>query len=128
MENGFQFDLSAAAWRNSIADERAFVEALATRFEGALPDKTVIERQHGLFVKSPGVECIRISFDSEEYTLHFSGKHGIRTEISKVVRGIRLKTETVPFPDWLDALSQEISRYAEGHDELHAKLLEFLMS
>ncbi len=128
MEEPFSFDLSSASWRRSIQDEHAFVEALATRFERALPDKTTVVRERSLFVKPPRVKRIEISFDNTEFVLDFVPKHGIQTYVAKVVRGIRLKTDEVPFTEWLSSLSETVHAYAAAHEELRERLESFLMS
>lgn len=128
MEDGFSFDLSAAEWRRGIADEKAFVEALATRFEQALPEKTTVRREHSLFSKTQRVERIEITFATTEYILEFAPKRGITTTRAKVVRGIRLKTEEIPFAAWLDELSGTIREFAEENEELRNHLERFLLS
>jgi len=128
LEEGLSFDLSAAAWRQSLSDEKSFVEALATRLSGALPDKTQVTRERKLFSKVERVRQIIVAFDRDEYLLNFDPSHGVRTDRATVVRGIRLKTESVSFPEWLSALSAEITAYAQEHQHVRALLEEFLMS
>lgn len=128
MEDGLNFDLSAAAWRKSLTDEKAFVEALATRLSAALPDKTEVVRERKLFSKVECVRKIRVVFERTEYALDFDERHGIKTERATVVRGIRLKTDVVSFTEWLKALSAEITEFAESHVHVRAALEQFLMS
>lgn len=128
MEDGFSFDLSAAEWRHSLTDEKAYVKALATRLAQALPDKATVEYEHHLFSKEETVQRIEVAFDDTLYRLLFDKKHGIATERAKVVRGICLKTDPIPFAEWLSALSEELQAYAERHDEARASLERFLFS
>ena len=126
MDNGFTFDLSAATWRRSLADEQAFVEALATRLTQALP-QTTVERKTHLFSKHQEVIRIVIPIDTTDYLLSVES-HGISTSKAKVVRGIRLKTEEVAFETWLSDLSADLSRMAASHQDLRDNLERFLMS
>lgn len=127
MQNEFTFDLSAAAWRRDIKDELAFVEALATRFEHALPGQTTVERTRGLFVKNPRVHKLEMSFKDNSYLLEFT-RQGIQTARAKVVRGIRLKTEGMNIQDWLEALSEEVTAMALEQDTVRDAVERFLMS
>lgn len=128
MDEGFSFDLSAASWRRGITDEKAYVEALATRLEQALPDKTVVEREHHLFSSEQMVRTIEVMFDTTMYRLRFDKRHGVSTERAKVVRGISLKTDAVSFDAWLSGLSEELSALAEQHDAARTAMERFLFS
>jgi hypothetical protein len=127
VQNEFAFDLSAASWRKDIQDERAFVEALATRFEQALPGHTSVERSRGLFVKNPRVQKLELTFHDKSYLLEFTGG-GIQTFRATVVRGIRLKTEPLPTSAWLQGLSEEVTAMAAQQDEVRDAVERFLMS
>lgn len=128
VEEEFSFDLSAASWRHNLADEKAYVHALATRLEQALPGKTTVRRSRKFFSKEELVESIVISFETNQYRLQFDKSHGIRVERSKVVRGISLKTEAMEFSEWLASLSRELTEYAERHEEARTALERFLFS
>ena len=128
MDEGFSFDLSAAEWRRSLVDEKAYVHALATRLSQALPDKARVEYDHSLFSKEETVRSIEVQFETTLYRLRFDRRHGATTERAKVVRGISLKTETVPFSDWLSELSQELEAYAKEHESARESLERFLFS
>lgn len=128
MDERFSFDLSAAGWRRGLTDEKAYVEALATRLEQALPDKAVVEREHRLFSSEQVVRTIAIQFDTTLYRLHFDKRRGVSTERAKVVRGISLKTESVDFAEWLNDLSAELSQLAEEHESARDAMEKFLFS
>lgn len=124
----FTFDLSAAQWRKSIADERAFVEALAVRLEQALPGMVTVTRHFAFFAKDKRVQSIVVRLGDAEYELlQEKGHGGIRTQKGKVVRGVRLKTDELPFSGWLSELSAEIQRYSEEHQDTRETLEHFLL-
>ncbi len=124
--DGFLFDLSAAQWRNSISDETSLIEALAVRLEQALPKITTVTRSVSLFAKNKPLRSISVRFDDAEYMVT-NDKHGIRAEKGKIVRDIRLKTEQLSFPEWLNELSAALQTYAEQHAETRESLEQFLL-
>jgi hypothetical protein len=128
MDDGFSFDLSAAEWRRNLTDEKAYVHALATRLAQALPDKAQVDYDRHLFSKEETVRLIEVHFENTTYRLHFDKRSGIATEKAKVVHGIALKTEGMPFTDWLDALSADLSTYADQHTHAREALERFLFS
>ncbi len=128
MDEGFSFDLSAAQWRRNMTDEKAYVHALATRLTQALPDKARVEFDRHLFAKEETVRSIEVEFDNTLYRLRFDKRHGISTEKAKVVRGISLKTDTVPFTEWLSQLSSELEAYANENASARDALERFLFS
>lgn len=122
------FDLQAAQWRRDYSDEKAFVEALATRFSQALPYQTTVERTGFAFSKNRPVKLIRIQFDDEWYELHMEKGLGVRTELQKVVRGIRLSSDQLSFSHWLESLSAALQKYVEQHEDVRETAYRFLMS
>jgi hypothetical protein len=126
VDEAISFDLSAASWRRGLTDEKAYVEALATRLAQALPDKTKVERERRLFSSEAPVRTIEVLFDTTLYRLRFDKRHGMTTERAKVVRGISLKTDTVDFSQWLADLSKELNDLAQKHEETRSALERFL--
>ncbi|WDL97878.1 hypothetical protein [Alicyclobacillus sp. ALC3] len=123
-----EFDLGAASWRRGLTDEKAYVEALATRLEKALPGQTTIEREHRLFSNEQAIRLIEIRLETHTYRLHFDKRRGMSTERAKVVRGIALKTEPISFSEWLAGVSQELEELAELHEEARSAIERFLFS
>lgn len=124
--DGFSFDLSAAEWRKGITDEKILLEALAVRLEQALPSLTTVNRSFSLFSSRKPVRSIAVRFDDAEYSLT-NEPTGIHAQLGKVVRGIRLKTENLPFPQWLERLSKDLESYAAGNSEARDTLERFLL-
>lgn len=125
---GVEFDLNAAKWRSGATNEKAMIEALATRIEQALPGKARVVREKSLFAKEAHVSRIEIPLDEHTYVLEFSVKKGLHTEKSKTVRGIRLKTEMLHFEKWLEHLSQDLQILAENSENDRCNLEKFLLS
>ena len=122
------FDLSAATWRKDAVDEKAYIEALATRFERALPGLVTVNRAFTLFSKNKPVQEILVRFKDKEYQLIYKKGMGLQTYIGHVSRGIRLSTEELGFPDWLKSVSDDLTKYANENSGAKDSLEKFLFS
>ncbi len=122
------FDLHAAWIRRAQTDLRAFLEALATRLEGALPGHVEVERKRdGLFTASRHVTAITVRTDGGRYILEAQGPD-IHTARQHEVRGVVLKSETLPLDQWLTALEEELTRLAGTLQGARGVLQDFLTS
>jgi hypothetical protein len=120
------FDLLAAALRADAADLRAFGEALATKLEEALPDRTRVERRRGgLFGGPRRVRSIAVDFDDAEYRLGVDGGR-LTPERRRTVRGIVLKSEPLDLDAWLEGLARELAGVAERSERSRAVLARML--
>lgn len=123
-----EFDLSAAWYRKAQGDLRAFLEGFAARMEGAIPGHVTVERRRdGLFSKSSHVVKVAIDAGPAVYVLNFDNNH-LAALRSKAVRGVTLKSEPMPVPEWLAALNADIQRLADQAGAAHGVLHDFLMS
>src|SRR5438067_13036535 len=88
------FELLAASWRADMTDARAFLAALATKLEGALPAQTRVERaRDGLFKGTTHVARITVELGGLRYTLGAGKRGGLEASRAKVVGGVVIKTE-----------------------------------
>lgn len=123
-----EFDLGMAWYRKAQGDLRAFMEAFATRMEGAVPGRVKIERRRdGLFSRTSHVVKVTISGETDAYVLRFDGGH-LSAERAKSVRGVTLKSQAMEFPEWLAALNADLQRLAERAGNAQTALHDFLMS
>jgi hypothetical protein len=123
-----EFDLSTAWYRKAQGDLRAFLEGFATRMEGAIPGHVTVERKYdGLFSSTSHVVKVEIETGANLYVVALERNH-LTAWRSTAVRGVTLKTETLDFPDWLNALNADIQRLAERAGAAHDVLHDFLMS
>ena len=122
------FSMDAAQLRQSAHNQSAYLEALATRLQAALPSGTVqVTRSFSILSKRRPIKTIVVTIGDNEYLLNFEKSMGIQTAIGNVVRGVVLKTETVPFVEWLQRLTTAIQKYAAVHGETNNLLEEFLV-
>jgi hypothetical protein len=107
------FDLVAASLRADTTDLNAFVEALAVKLEGALPDSVKVDRKGGgLLSRGKRVRRISIGMDEARYDLERVGE-SIQTSRCNEVRGIVIKSERLGLDEWIDALSRELMQRAQ---------------
>ena len=105
-------DLLAASLRADYSDLGAFVEALATKLEQAVPGAVRVERRRdGLF----GAKLVRqISLDAGDQRLELRrAGAGIQTRCGRLSGGIVLKSETLDTEAWLTALGAALAAEAE---------------
>lgn len=120
------FELVASSLRADTGDLKVFVEALATKLEGAMPDRTKVQRKGGgLFSKEKRVSRISVSIGNNQYDLVADGG---RVQASKgtAVRGIVLKNELLPLDGWIDDLSRELSQEAQQSEQARLALERLL--
>ena len=107
------FDLEAAWLRRAQGDLKAFMEALAVRLEGALPQQVTVERvRDGLLSKTSHVARIAVRTESATYSLSFI-KGVIAATKAKVVRGVVISNAAIPVPAWLAEIRAAASAMAE---------------
>ena len=122
------FDLHAAWMRRAQGDIGAFMEALAARLDSALPGRVRITRKKdGLFAKTSHVVQIAINTGNTLYTLERDAT-GLHAGRQKSARGVVLKRDVMPVPQWLDALAMELQALSAEIEGAHGVLQNFLMS
>src|SRR5260370_39421058 len=62
-------ELYAASLRADNTDTRAFLEALAVKLEGSLPDNTTVTPQSGLFSREHPVKEVAVSLGDYHYRI-----------------------------------------------------------
>src|SRR2546430_15717603 len=112
-ESGLGFELLAASLRADETDARAFLAALATKIEGALPAQTRVESaRDGLFKGTTHVERITVELGGFRYMLSAGKRGGLEASRAKVVGGVVIKTERLDVETWIDAPAHEVAARA----------------
>jgi hypothetical protein len=121
------FDLVAASLRADTTDLVAFVEALATKLEGALPGDVTVERKGGGLLGRGTKQVRRISVAMQEgsYDLEWAGAQLLTSRRSEV-RGIVIKSERLTLDEWIDALSRELTERAQKSERSRVALQRLL--
>ena len=126
--DGLGFELLAASLRADETDARAFLAALATKLEGALPAQTRVERvRDGLFKSTTHVARITVELGGFRYMLS-AGKHGgLEASRAKVVGGVVIKNEVLGVETWINALARDLAAYAASSAGARAALERLVM-
>jgi hypothetical protein len=123
-----ELDLSAAWFRRAQGDFKTFIAAFGARMEGAIPGRVTLERKRdGFFSTQSHVVRVLIETEANIYSLALIQNRLVAFR-TKSVRGVTLKTEEIPVPDWLQALDADIRRLAEHAGSAQSVLHDFLMS
>ncbi len=107
-------------------DTRGFLPLLAIVLEGALPEETEITRKGGLFVRQKPIQKVAVTLGDTTYAMEDTGRGPLSAQRIKVVRGIVLKTETVPVDEWLTELSAHVSARAGQNERAFFALQKLL--
>src|SRR3954452_15534718 len=111
------FELLAASLRADDVDFAAFVEVLAVKLEGALPQRTrVVRKRKGMLTLDKQVHRIEVDLADERYSVAYDGR-SVDTRVAKVVRGIVLKTDEVPLESWTSALARALADEARESEQ-----------
>lgn len=122
-----QVELLAASLRADTTDLKAFLEALAVKLEGALPQQTVVTRQSKLFSREHPVREIVVTLGEYQYRISREQQGPLITLRAKVVRGIVLKTDQLPMEQWIEELAEGLARQAAQSFQARAALERFLL-
>ncbi len=122
------FDLHAAWIRRAETDLHAFLEALATRLEQALPGRVQVDRRRdGLFKANKHVAGVVVQTDNGRYVLDAHTPH-VQTSRQHEVRGVVVKNETLPLDLWLQSLENDLRILSGSMENARGILHDFLTS
>ena len=127
LDSPLQMELLAASLRADSSDAKAFLEALATKLEGSLPDRTMVTRHSNFFSREHPVKEITVSLGDYQYRIGRERQGPIIAQRAKVVRGIVLKTEQVPMEQWIEELAGELAQVAASSAQARSALERFLL-
>jgi hypothetical protein len=113
-QTSMQFELLAASLRADASDAVAFLEALATKLSGALPQRVQVERGGGLFSHAHPVRRIAVRLGEWEYALAAEAPGALAASRTHAVRGITLKSEPLSLDQWISELSAELADLANS--------------
>ena len=120
-----QMGVAANLARMYASDQRGFLENLAAMLESVLPEHVTVERRGGLF-SDKRIRAVRIQFGDHIYSVEASAQGAISADRTKVVRGIKLKTEPLSIEDWLERVCAELSRHADANLAARDAIKRFL--
>ncbi|TME01174.1 MAG: hypothetical protein E6I80_23220 [Chloroflexi bacterium] len=127
LQEPLQMELLAASLRADSTDNKAFLEALATKLAGSLPNQTTVIRQSSIFSREHPVKEITVTMGDYQYRIGREKQGPILTQRAKVVRGIVLKTEQIPMDQWIDELADALAHEAANSAQARIALERFLL-
>ena len=120
-------ELFAASIRADKTELKTFLDALAIKLEGSLPDHTRVTRQGNFFSRERPVKEIVVSLGEYQYRIG-KEKHGFLIAVREhMVRGIVLKTEQATVDQWINELSEALAQLASHSAQSRAALERFLI-
>ena len=122
-----QVEMLAASLRANSSDLGAFMEALAAKLKGALPEQTTIERHNTLFSHEHPVKEIIVAFGELYYVLQREKQGQLLAQRLTKVRGIVLKTELISVKQWIDEIAMNLAQEAAQSAQTRAALEQFLL-
>ena len=122
-----QVEMLAASLRANSSDLGAFMEALAAKLKGALPEQTTIMRHDTLFSREHPVKEIIVAFGEQHYILHREKQRQLLAQRSTKVRGIVLKTEQLSVKQWIDEIAMNLAQEAAQSTQTRSALEQFLL-
>jgi hypothetical protein len=123
-EKALAVDVLATMLQRERHEARAWLEHVAAKLEGVLPEHTTVERNGGLFSRGK-VQRVDTVFDGVRYSLVLQ-KHGPVAQKAKVVRGIALATETIEVDRWIAEVAAHLERAAHGSEATRKALEGFV--
>lgn len=120
-------EMFAASMRASYTDVGAFLEALAVKFEGALPTHTKVSRHNSLFSREHPVKEIVVMFGDYYYRIGRERQGPLIAQRSHVVHGIVLGTEQLPVERWIEEMAEALAQLATQNSLAYAALSRFLL-
>lgn len=96
----------------SAANPQALVGVAADKFSSLFPALTTVKR--GLFGGPP--KAVVLDVPRGDHVLRYAlgaARTGIEASVTKVVRGVALRTEVCDIGDWLRGLFEDVSAYVE---------------
>jgi hypothetical protein len=122
-----QVELFASSLRADATDLKAFMEALATKLSGSLPDQTQVTRHSSLFSREHPVREISVTLGDYQYRIIRERQGFPVTSRAKFVRGIVLKTDGIPMDQWIEELATSLAQVSMQSEQSRAALERFLL-
>ena len=117
------FDLLAASLRADVSDLHTLVPVLGTKLAQALPSR--VSLHHGGFFGNGPLDAFAVELGEWRFGLRTEHGQPLAERIH-TVRGIALKTESIPLEEWIDALSAALAALATSSARDRAALLRLL--
>ncbi len=127
MNQPMSTELFASSLRADKTELKTFLDALAVKLEGSLPDLTRVTRQGSFFSRERSVKEIVVSLGEYQYRIGREKQGFLIAKREHMVRGIVLKTEQTTVDQWINELSEALAQLARHSAQSRAALERFLL-
>jgi len=127
MNQPMSTELFASSLRADKTELKTFLDALAVKLEGSLPDLTRVTRQGSFFSRERSVKEIVVSLGEYQYRIGREKQGFLIAKREHMVRGIVLKTEHTTVDQWINELSEALAQLARHSAQSRAALERFLL-
>lgn len=119
------FDRLSAALRADSRDLGSFMAVIASKFESALPGRARVERARGLLGRGRKVTRVSLTLGELRFDLQEPGGR-LEARMTRVVRGIALKSDELGIEAWLDQLARALGTEARSSSDARSALQRLL--
>lgn len=127
LDRPLQVEVLAASLRADSTDVKVFLEVLANKLQGALPNQTSVTRHSSLFSREHPVREIVVALGDNQYRMARERQGPLMASRAKVVRGIVLKTDQIPVEQWIEELAEGLALEAARSAQARSALEQFLL-
>ena len=127
LQEPLQMELLAASLRADSTDNKAFLEALATKLAGSLPNQTTVIRQSSIFSREHPVKEIVIMLGDYHYRIARERQGPMVAQRLHVVRGIALGSDDLTVERWIEEVAESLAQLSAQSALAHAALSRFLL-
>lgn len=120
--HGLSIGVAAHLARAYGDDARDFLETLALLLQTSLPDNTTIERGGAFWARVRPLKRLGVELSEETFALQ-SENGPLEAQITRRVRGVAIKTESVSVEEWIARLSARLAERA-GQNRAAREALE----
>jgi hypothetical protein len=125
-DQALKVDILAASLRSDHKQATELLETLGKMLQVAVPESTTIKRGGWFTSKDRPIEELLVKFEEAHYQI-IKGKHNSFTaRVSKLVRGVVLKTSDTSLDKCIEGILAELSNLAEGNSEARRALNRFV--
>jgi len=122
--------VAGALNRSYSSDQKGFLPYIVQMFEAAIPENVnIVRKPVRMFSRETRIEMMEVNLGDWTYRLLDPGAgKPLQSSRTKTVRGISLKTETVPMPEWLEGIVSAIGTSAVASEKAFFALKGFMDS
>ena len=126
-DQGIQVEALATALKTDRAESKELLETLAARLQVIMPEITSVERGGWILSSDRPVKRLTVRFDDCHLQLVKEKTGTLNAQVSKVVRGVVLKTTATTVDEWIKALAGELATAAQSNAQTRDALNKFVI-